>query len=119
LKLAAQDLEQSLQEVRAFSAKVKTDWFTKCFDDALDTLASKGSSRHGYHQDIAPKGFLTSESAMLLDACQKAWVFGGMGSWNDLGFEGEDQKTYERVSERLFQTVNAAIEQAATSTFTP
>lgn len=56
------------------------------------------------------------EAATLLDACQKAWVFGCMGSWNDMGFDGENQKTYDRVSERLFQAVNVAIEQAATST---
>jgi hypothetical protein len=52
---------------------------------------------------------------VLLEACQTAWVFGGMGSWNDLWFEGEDQGIYERVSERLFEAVNAGIEQAATS----
>ena len=38
-------------------------------------------------------------------ACEAAWVFGGMGSWNDLGFQGEDQQTYERLSHRLFQLV--------------
>jgi hypothetical protein len=54
---------------------------------------------------------------MLLDASQKAWVFGGMGSWNDLGSEGDDQKLYERLSDRLFRAVNEAIEAAATSTF--
>ncbi len=44
---------------------------------------------------------------------QKAWVFGGMGSWNDLWFEGEAQGEYDRVSDRLFQTVNEAIRAAA------
>jgi len=81
----------------------------------LDTIETKGRNRHGYHQDLAPTGFLSEEAAVLLDACQTAWVFGGMGSWNDLWFEGEDQGIYERVSERLFEAVNAGIEQAATS----
>jgi hypothetical protein len=39
-----------------------------------------------------------------------------MGSWNDMGFDGEEQKTYDLVSEHLFHAVNNAIAQAATST---
>lgn len=116
LTKAARELEESLKATRAFSAKQKTDGFTKWFDEALDTMVTKGTNRHGYHQDLAPKEFLSGEAAMLLDACQKAWVFGGMGSWNDMAFDGEDQQTYDRVSDRLFQAVNSAIEEAATST---
>ncbi len=116
LAKAIHELEESLKEVRAFSAKKKLEVFSTQFEDALDSIESKGRNRHGYHQDLAPAGFLSEEAAMLLDACQTAWVFGGMGSWNDMWFEGEDQGTYERVSERLFEAVNAGIEQAATST---
>lgn len=28
----------------------------------------------------------------LIAAAQASWVFGGMGSLNDLGFDGDDQK---------------------------
>ena len=109
------ELEDSLKETRAFSATQNLDGFTKCFDDALDAIGTRGRNRHGHHQDLAPAGFLSEDAAILLDACQTSWVFGGMGSWNDLGFDGDEQKTYDRVSERLFQAVNLAIEQAATS----
>ena len=115
LKKASHELDETLKEARSFSAKQGMAGFTKCFDEALDTLATRGRNRHGYHKDLAPRGFLSDDAAMLLDACQSAWVFGGMGSWNDLGFQGEDQKTYERVSDRLFDALNAAIVQAATS----
>ena len=53
----------------------------------------------------------------LLDACQSAWVFGGMGSWNDLGFEGPEQTEYDRVSERLFTALNETIQSAANASF--
>jgi len=33
----------------------------------------------------------------MLDAIRSAWVFGGMGSWNDLGFEGDAEREYEEV----------------------
>ena len=114
---ASRELQQSLQEIREFSAKHGLDGFTKCFDDALDTLASEGKNRHGYHQDLAPRGILSEEAAMVLDASQPSWVFGGMGSWNDMGFDGDEQQRYDRVSERLFQAVNSAIETASTSSF--
>ena len=113
LPKAARELRESLEEVRDFSAAHKHDGFMRCFENALDALKTEGRNQHGYHADLAPDGFLSQEAAALLDACQAAWVFGGMGSWNDLVFEGEDQKTYNRISERLFQAVNAAIEQAA------
>lgn len=118
LPAALRDLHASLDAVRTFSAQHKLDEFTRCFDHALDTIGSQGVNRHGYHQDLAPKGILPEEAGTLLDACQATWVFGGMGSWNDLGFTGEDQKTYDKVSERLFHAVNTAIEQAATSSMT-
>ena len=113
----AAELHASLEATADFSARKSLDTFTKAFDEAMDTLSTKGQVRHGYHQDLAPHGFLRYDEAMLLDACQRAWVFGGMGSWNDLGFEGDDQKLYERLSDRLFRAVNEAIEAAATSTF--
>lgn len=105
-------LMQALVEIRKFSAHHDCDWFTQRFAVALDTLESQGRHRHGYHQDLAPDGFLPREAQALLDACQSAWVFGGMGSWNDMSFAGEEQVVYDRVSEQLFETVCAAISAA-------
>jgi hypothetical protein len=62
---------------------------------------------------LAPDGCLTPLAIWLLDACQSAWVFGGMGSWNDMAFQGEVQVEYVRMSERLFLTLNEAIQAAA------
>jgi hypothetical protein len=36
-----------------------------------------------------------------------------MGSWNDLGFDGEAGAEYDGVSERLFRRLNAAVAAAA------
>jgi hypothetical protein len=49
----------------------------------------------------------------LLDAGRSAWVFGGMGSWNDLAFHGEVQAEYGRTSERLLLTLTEVIQAAA------
>jgi hypothetical protein len=45
----------------------------------------------------------------LLASAQAAWVFGGMGSWNDLGFDGNDQQEYTALSDELFLLLNQAI----------
>ena len=70
-----------------------------------------------YHGDIAPKGLLPKSAYQLLTAAQAAWVFGGMGSWNDLGFQGQDQQTYDKLSEELYQLLNAAIVQATNTSY--
>ncbi len=117
LQSTATRLTQALREVHSFSTRQDCGGFTQCFADAFDTLDSGGTNLHGYHKDLAPTGYLPDQARTILDACQKAWVFGGMGSWNDMGFDGETQKEYERVSEQLFQAVNQAISQAANQSY--
>lgn len=108
------DLSSALVEIRKFSVMNQCGNFTKCFDDALRALDSP-DAEVGYHKDLYPPGSLSANAASLLKAAQSAWVFGGMGSWNDMGFEGETQAEYTRISDRLFELLNEAIEAAATS----
>ena len=56
------------------------------------------------------------EARQLLGAVLAGWVFGGMGSWNDLGFDGEDQEEYTELSDELFTLLNQAIAVAIDST---
>ena len=116
LSTTTDQLAKSLREIRDFSQEHECDMFTQYFNEALDTLDSGGRNLHGYHQDLAPEGFLSPQANMILDACQRCWVFGAMGSWNDMVFEGEDQKNYEDVSERAFQTIINAIVSATNTT---
>lgn len=112
-------LELCLKQALRFAAKENLESFRECFEVALETIQSRGHSWHGYHQDLAPAGFLSLDAMIVLDACQKAWVFGGTGSWNDLSFEGDSQLAYEDLSERLFQAVIDGIQCAATSSAAP
>ncbi|MBW3624663.1 MAG: hypothetical protein KY468_14755 [Armatimonadetes bacterium] len=41
----------------------------------------------------------------LLATATQAYVFGGMGSWNDIGFEGSLQREYEKVSADLYEVI--------------
>jgi len=109
------DFQASLTSIRAFSAKESCGGFTNCFAGGLAALEDP-SADIGYHKDIAPAGQLDNEAQSLLKASMSAWVFGGMGSWNDMGFPGATQQEYESVSESLFCVLNEAIEVAASST---
>src|SRR6266566_642602 len=87
--------------------------FTASFARAIETLDSDSAKHHGYHKDLIPNGAASGLATCLLDACQSAWAFGRMGSWNDMSFEGADQTEYDRVSEQLFSTLNETIQTAA------
>lgn len=90
LKSASARLRSSLAEIHCFSEKPNCGGFTGCFARAMETLDSHGAKRHGYHKDLVVNGVAPQIANYLLDACQSAWVFGGMGSWNDISFEGTD-----------------------------
>ena len=106
-------LLKALHDVHAFSEKNECAGFTEGFAKGIASLT--GPERHGYHKDLAPAHRLETRAAAILDASQSAWVFGGMGSWNDMGFEGENQKEFNRVSDQLFHEVTQAICVAANS----
>jgi hypothetical protein len=113
LTALAARLRSALASAHDFSERHRCDRFTTSFSRAIETVDSGGAKRHGFHKDLAPAGALPSLAGCLLDACQSGWVFGGMGSWNDLGFAGEAQAEYERISQGLFLTLTDVIQAAA------
>jgi len=60
--------------------------------------------------DFIPSGIYSKEARQLIEtAFRSSGVFGGMGSWNDLAFSGEDQEQYTSLSEELYSTLCQAI----------
>jgi len=114
LGLASERLEEALGQIAPFARRRNCDGFAECFDSAHGILTASAECEV-YHRDLAPEGVLTPAADRILAACQKAWVFGGMGSWNDMMFDGEEQDEYERVSDLLFKATTSAIVAAANS----
>jgi hypothetical protein len=110
-------LKKALVEIHSFAYDNNVDSsFKQLFNSALQLLGPMQNSDSEGKCDIAPVDYLPKESLILFEACRKAWVFGGMGSWNDIGFEKEEtQKEYDRVSENLYQAVTTTIQAIATS----
>lgn len=104
-------LIETLEMIQAFAAKHERDNFARIFKDALDLARSAARARDTF--GFWSSGLLPPRAQKTLDAAQAAYVFGGMGSWNDIGFEREeDHREYERISSQLFEAVNGAIAAA-------
>jgi hypothetical protein len=52
--------------------------------------------------DFLPAGIYSKEAHQLIQTVFSSWCFGGMGSWNDLAFNGDDQLRYEELSKKLY-----------------
>ncbi len=109
------ELKEGVQEIAEFSRSQNLDGFTKAFESALSRLESRAPLEGLYNKDMAPVDFLPLAAEQLLGSAEAAWVFGGMGSWNDQGFEGQTQERYEQVSEKLYKLLNRVIVEAANS----
>jgi hypothetical protein len=96
-----------LVAIGEFARRHRLDMFAKPFASALAALNGKRSDWKGY--DLAPSSFLPPYAEDLLAAAQWAWVFGGMGSWNDMSFEGDDSAEYARLTQELYAAVNEAV----------
>jgi hypothetical protein len=103
------ELAMNLKAIANFARKHDLNNFADAFESGLTELDSDAPLASVHHTDLAPPQAVTLPAARLLGAAQAAWVFGGMGSWNDLGFDGDDQALYERLSEELYRLLNAAI----------
>jgi hypothetical protein len=115
LERLSQDLEQHLVAIEKFARMQKLDNFAILFQRARIRLHSDPPYSNLYHSDLIRTELLPITACRLLAACQDAWVFGGMGSWNDIGFECTTQPRYEELSEKLYRLLNRAIVVAANS----
>ena len=110
-----EELGTNLIEIRDFAQSHKLDGFAKCFQSALDCLDAEKPLTKIYHTDLVPSDWYSLTAEQTLATCSEAWVFGGMGSWNDLGFEGDANKTYERLSKGLYAAIIHGIVSAVNS----
>jgi hypothetical protein len=109
-------LADNLEAIGNFARMRKLDGFARAFDAGLAQLNAQDPYKSARRSNLVPdQEALPLVAAQLLGAAQVAWVFGGMGSWNDLWVEGDDQSLYEQLSEDLYHLLNAAIAAAANS----
>lgn len=106
---ARASLHEAVEAARTFATENNLDGWVDWFGTAL-AVSMSPDPEVPYNPDIAPAGWLSLEQQQLLASAVQSWVFGGMGSWNDIWFEDESQSDrYREVTERLYRAVIAAL----------
>ena len=113
LSAARSALEGLLQEAIELCQRHEVEFWNNTFTNALATLAAPAPEPKYYLDSLAamPDNL---EARQLITAAYDSFVFGGMGSWNDLYFD-DDQLLYEDLTNRMFAAVKDAL-VAATNT---
>lgn len=110
IDITKNQLESTLVEISDFARKQDLISWSEWFDKAKVVLHNDTPEESYYHEDLVPIDSFSQCAKQLLFAAGAAWVFGGMGSWNDLWFEKkEDNDTYERLSAQLYSSINNAV----------
>lgn len=110
-----EELAEVLTAMAAFCDEHELGW-SENFRAGLAALSSDSPLDAAYHKDLAPPGLLSPTALQLLGACQSAWVFGGMGSFNDNFYGEELQPDVDAWGERLFDLMQQALASVANST---
>ena len=112
---AGDRLREAIVEAMRFAQQAGEPTWARGFAEALQLLDAPEPAIP-YHSDLLPEQHYSPEARRVLACGCQAWVFGGMGSWNDLVFtDPEHQAEYDRLTPRLFQAVLHAIATASSS----
>jgi hypothetical protein len=106
-----------LAEAEALAVSVQyLEGFAATFRRALDMLTGNAPAAFPDYIEFVCLDCYPEIARRLFAAAYTGWVFGGMGSWNDLVPDDPDlRRQHEDVSARLYAVTTEAIEQAANS----
>jgi hypothetical protein len=104
--------ERALRAQLVLAEKYAAEHAPQFAGNFVRALRSLDGKRSGHHQDLVPPGALEETAMRIIDAVQVAWVFGAMGSWNDMG---EPTGDFEKVSDTLHRTLIAVLVAATNS----
>ena len=109
-------LDQALAAITDFADRQQLSEWAEVFKKARAILSNDSPGAAYYHQDLLVDKYYSLIARQVLSAAGTAWVFGGMGSWNDLVFNSaEENKTYNDVSAGLYAVINQSILAVANS----
>jgi hypothetical protein len=102
-------LNAILTEIKAFTLHHKLSNWADIFHNALEVLNGHKPVT-GWYKDLINEAGYTPEALQPIYSAMTAHVFGGMGSWNDVGFEDrEDNRIYEELSFYLYDYINRSL----------
>lgn len=106
-------LVRALDAALRFSASNdECSFWAEWFREAQKMLSSTDPSL-AFHPDAVPSEW-PLDARRLLAAAFRSWVFGAMGSWNDVWLQDEAERaTYDRVSRQLYDAILSALAAGA------
>jgi hypothetical protein len=107
----------TLKELIDFCVQQKLSSWLETFEKADKILSDPTPNKLYYHYDLIVVRNYPLYAQQLLFSAGTAWVFGGMGWWNDMGFKDKDvQEKYLQLSQRLYEQLIQSI-LATTNSF--
>ncbi len=116
IRAAAIDLRDASLMTEAVAREIPGAPFADVFAGARDALDGRAPELP-YPLDFLRYAQLKPEAERLLKAAGRAWVFGAMGSWNDIGVAPALQPRYDSASKTLFSALQRAVRVVANSTY--
>lgn len=115
IETAYRDLENALLDAQDFSERRKFGW-EKWFRKALQLLHDP-TPVLPFYTDLLPSTVRTIKVRQLLAGTLQAWVFGGLGSWNDMYITDSSlEKEYQQISKSLYGAVIQSVGSVTNST---
>jgi hypothetical protein len=112
---ATVDVRSALADIEAFARDFPGAPFAENFAGARATLEGAASTYPAI--DFLDLTDLSPDARRLIAAAAEAWVFGAMGSWNDIGVDAAQKQRYDATSEALFNALTRAVIAAANSSY--
>jgi hypothetical protein len=111
---AAVDVRDALLSIEAVARAMPGAPFADVFVAARSALEGQDLP---YPLEFLRFTDLSPEATRLLKAAGRAWVFGAMGSWNDVVPEAALKARYDSASQTLFTALQRAVLVVANSTY--
>lgn len=111
---AEREVRAALTDIEALAREIDAANFAACFAAATDALDGGALAPESDFLDLTE---IDPPARRLLRAVEHAWVFGAMGSWNDLGVAPALSARYDQTSEALFLALQRAVMAIANSTY--
>ena len=116
LNAVASRLQTAFTATRDFADRHKLPLWSEWFQRALKCLNPSEPITFPDHTDFICLDSYPEIARRLFAAAYDGWVFGGMGSWNDLYFESNTENDqYHELSAELFAAITDAVQQATWS----
>lgn len=116
IRAASIDLRDALLMAEAVSRQISGAPFADVFVGARDALDGRAQDL-AYPLDFLRYAQLKPEAERLLKAAGRGWVFGAMGSWNDISVDATLRPRYESASKALFSALQRSVVVIANSTY--